>query len=477
MKLFVIFILLGKAHVLCQITENFFDDDDEMTHTKTHIIILAAGQGTRMRSMLPKVLHKVGNLPMIAHVIKTALQIKPASISVVLSKTSVDIEKECKIHAPDIQFFYQNPPLGTAHAVLAAAPILENTSDTIIVLYADTPLISVETLQNLEHALQKHDLVVVGMEAKDKRRYGRIILKEDGTIEEIIETHNSDTASIEKAAQSPVCNAGLMAFHAPKILEGLRAIPLINGEYPLTHIIAYCRSHTLSVGLLLTDERECHGVNSRSELATAEANFQSLMREKMMDSGVTLQDPNTVYFSYDTVIDADCVIEPNVHFGPGVRLSPDVIVRSFCYLEGCEIAEAALVGPFARIRPDSTIGAHTRIGNFVEIKNSTLQAGAKVNHLSYIGDAEIGSKTNIGAGTITCNYDGYNKLKTAIMDNVFVGANTTLIAPLVIESGAIIAAGSTITKNVKEDALAAGRAPQKEIIGAALKYHQNKKKD
>lgn len=448
-----------------------------MTHTKTHIIILAAGQGTRMRSMLPKVLHKVGNLPMIAHVIKTALQLKPASISVVLSKTSVDIEKECKTHAPDIHFFYQNPPLGTAHAVLAAAPIIKNTPDTVIVLYADTPLVSFETLQNLERALQEHDLVVVGMNARDKRRYGRIIINEDGTVEEIIETHNSDNASIERASQSTICNAGLMAFHAPKILKGLYNIPLINGEYPLTHIIPYCRSHRLSVGLLLTDERECHGVNARSELATAEANFQSLIRERMMDSGVTLQDPNTVYFSYDTVINPDCVIEPNVHFGPGVRLSSNVIVRSFCYLEGCEIAESALVGPFARIRPNSTIGPHARVGNFVEIKNSTLQTGCKVNHLSYIGDAEIGSKTNIGAGTITCNYDGYSKFKTIVEDNVFIGANTALIAPLLIESGAIIAAGSTITKNVNKDALAAGRAPQKEIVGAALKYHQNKKKD
>lgn len=454
-----------------------FFDDDEMTPTKTHIIILAAGQGSRMRSMLPKVLHKVGNLPMITHVIKTALQMDPASISVVLSNASADIEKECTKHAPDIQFFYQNPPLGTAHAVLAAAPILENTSDTIIVLYGDTPLISLETLQNLERTLQEHNLVVVGMEAQDKRRYGRIVLRDDHTIDAIIETHNSDDASIEKAHQSTICNAGLMAFRAPKILEGLRSIPLINGEYPLTHIIAYCRSHALSVGLLLTDERECHGVNARSELASAETNFQSLMREKMMDSGVTLVDPNSIYFSYDTVIEPDCVIEPNVHFGPGVRLASHVIVRSFSYLEGCEIAESALIGPFARIRPDSTIGPHARIGNFVEIKNATLQAGAKVNHLSYIGDAEVGSKTNIGAGTITCNYDGYNKLKTIIGDHVFIGANAALVAPLVIESGAMIAAGSTITKNVEKNALAAARAPQKEIAGAALKYHLNKKKE
>ncbi|MBX9697150.1 MAG: bifunctional UDP-N-acetylglucosamine diphosphorylase/glucosamine-1-phosphate N-acetyltransferase GlmU [Alphaproteobacteria bacterium] len=448
-----------------------------MTQTKTHIIILAAGQGSRMKSMLPKVLHKVGNLPMIAHVIKTALKINPASISVVLSNASAEIEKECKMHAPDIHFFYQNPPLGTAHAVLAAAPILENTSDTIIVLYGDTPLISLETLQNLERSLQEHDLVVVGMETEDKRRYGRIILKEDRTIDAIIETHNSDDASLAKAQQSNICNAGLMAFRAAKILEGLRQIPLINGEYPLTHIIPYCRSHTLSVGLLLADERECHGVNARSELAAAEANFQSLMREKMMNSGVTLKDPSTVYFSYDTALEVDCVIEPNVHFGPGVHLASEVIVRSFCYLEGCEVAKAALIGPFARIRPDSIIGPNARIGNFVEVKNSTLQAGAKVNHLSYIGDAQVGSKTNIGAGTITCNYDGYSKLKTIIKDNVFIGANTALVAPLVIESGAIIAAGSTITKNVEKDALAAGRAPQKEIIGAALKYHLNKKKE
>lgn len=448
-----------------------------MKTIKTSIIILAAGQGSRMRSSLPKVLHSVGNLPMLSHVIKTAQQLNPELINVVLSQNSKEIKKACHQLDEDIQCFYQTSPLGTAHAVLAAEPFLEQYDGRIIVLYADTPLISVDTLKRLNDALDQHDLVVVGMEPNDVRHYGRIILNSDGSVDSIIETHNGRDEDQNKAMQSSICNAGLMAFNAPKILEGLRQIPMINGEYPLTHIISYCHEKNLSVGLVLADERECHGVNSKAELAIAEANFQSLSREKMMNSGVTFIDPSSVYLSFDTFIKADAIIEPYVHFGCGVTIEAAVRIRSFSYLEGCTIESHAIVGPFARIRPETLVGESARVGNFVELKNATLGNGSKVNHLSYIGDSDVGQKTNIGAGAITCNYDGYKKHKTTIGNNVFIGANTSLVAPVVIEEGSIVAAGSTITKNVQKDAIASGRAQQKEVAGAALKYHQIKRKE
>lgn len=448
-----------------------------MTSNAINVLILAAGKGSRMRSDLPKVLHKVGNLSMIGHTIKTAQKLSPASISVVLSETSNDIEAECLKHDPTIQFFYQKEPLGTAHAVLAAEELIASLDGNLIILYADTPLISVDTLKMIPERLQHHDLVVVGMKPLDCRKYGRILLKEDGTVDSIIETHNTSSEFINLAERSPICNAGMMAFKPRKILAGLRQIPCFNGEYPLTHILSYCHEKRLSVGLVIADERECHGVNSKAELAQAESNFQSLARENLLESGVTLIDPTTVYISYDTHIESDTVIEPYVYIGPGVIVEKGVTLHSFSYLEGCHIKEQASIGPFARIRPHTSIGSSAKVGNFVELKNTTLALGAKVNHLSYIGDADIGMKTNIGAGTITCNYDGYRKNRTTIGHHVFVGANAALVAPLVIEEGAIIAAGSTITKNVQKDSIASSRSLQKEIPGAALKYHTNKRKE
>lgn len=448
-----------------------------MKTKQTSIIILAAGQGSRMRSTLPKVLHSVGNLPMINHVLNAAQQTTPESINIVLSPNSIEIEETVIKNHTAIKFFYQNSPLGTAHAVLATESFLQNYDGNIIVLYADTPLISVDTLNRLRNALDQYDLVVVGMTPKDTRKYGRIILGSDGSIDSIIETHNGRDEDQRKALQSPICNAGLMAFNAKKILPGLLQIPMINDEYPLTHIISYCHENKLSVGLVLADERECHGVNSRSELAIAEENFQSMAREKLMRDGVTLIDPSSTYVSFDTVIKADSIIEPHVYFGPNVSVESYTRIRSFSYLEGCTISSHVNIGPFARIRPETHVGESSRVGNFVELKNTTLANGSKVNHLSYIGDTDVGTKTNIGAGTITCNYDGYRKSKTTIGNNVFIGANTSLIAPLTIEDGSIIAAGSTITKNVNKDAIASGRAQQKEVAGAALKYHNSKRKE
>jgi bifunctional UDP-N-acetylglucosamine pyrophosphorylase/glucosamine-1-phosphate N-acetyltransferase len=432
----------------------------------TSLIILAAGKGTRMNSELPKVLHPIAGDPMLVHAIAAGATLEPMHTVVVAGHGAEAVTAATHAYDDTAIVVVQTEQLGTAHAVDQAKDALANFDGTAIVLYGDTPFVSPETLERMVQAAQEVDVVVLGFEAADPGRYGRLIL-EGNSLERIIEYKDANEA--ERAIT--LCNSGVIACNSALLFDLISAVENSNasGEYYLTDIVGLARARGLRATAVTCDEAETLGVNSRAQLAEAEAAFQARARAALLEDGVALQAPDTVYLARDTVIGRDTLIEPNVVFGPGVTVESGVRIRAFSHLEGCHVSRGAVIGPYARLRPGAELEENTRVGNFVEIKNAVVAEGAKINHLSYIGDAFVGAHANIGAGTITCNYDGVLKHHTHIGANAFIGSNTMLVAPVHIGNGAMTGSGSIITSDVEADALALSRAPQVEKPGMARK--------
>ena len=432
-------------------------------------VILAAGEGTRMKSALPKVLHPIAGLPMVAHVVKAARRDEATEVAVVVGREADTVRDAVLPFAPEAEVFLQSERLGTAHAVLAAREKIARGYDDVLVVFGDTPLVQAEALADLRAELAKGAAVVVmGFRAPDPTGYGRLI-EENGALVAIREER--DASAAERTID--FCNGGLMAIAGAHALPLLDAVKNDNakGEYYLTDIVEIAAGQGLKVVATEAPYENVLGINNRLELSEAEAIWQRRRRRELMLDGVSMLDPDSVHLSHDTEIAPDAVLEPNVFFGPGVKVSAGARVRAFSHLEKAIVGENAEIGPFARLRPGAQIGTKAKVGNFCEVKNAVVDAGAKVNHLSYVGDAHVGAKANLGAGTITCNYDGYAKHHTEIGAGAFVGTNTSLVAPVTIGEGAYIASGSVITANVPDDALAFGRARQenKEGLGRRLR--------
>ncbi len=430
------------------------------------VVILAAGKGTRMQSDLPKVLHPLAQVPILAHAIRSARFSDPEKMVIVAGHGFSQVAKAALEFAPDAIVVEQAEQLGTGHAVAQAKSALEDFDGDVIVLYGDTPFISEDTIAAIESARRSSDLVVLGFDAADPARYGRLVTQGD-VLDRIVEF--KDATPKERAIT--LCNSGVMAAKASDLFSWIDQVGNSNasGEYYLTDCVGIARSAGKTATVVRCDEAETLGINSRAELASAEAAFQSRMRCEMLDTGITLYAPDTVFFAYDTVIGRDCIIEQNVVFGPDVTIESGATIRAFSHLEGCHVSRDAVVGPYARLRPGAELSEGVKIGNFVEVKNALIAEGSKVNHLSYIGDAEIGKGSNIGAGTITCNYDGVFKHRTTIGDNVFVGSNTMLVAPVTLGDHSMTASGSVITKDVPASDLAIARAEQVNKTGLAVK--------
>ncbi|ADZ70754.1 bifunctional UDP-N-acetylglucosamine diphosphorylase/glucosamine-1-phosphate N-acetyltransferase GlmU [Polymorphum gilvum] len=428
-------------------------------------IILAAGLGTRMRSDLPKVMHPIGNLPMLGHVLKALDDGSRKRIAVVVGPGMERLEALVAALAPGATCHLQQERLGTAHAVLAARAALQDPADDVLVLFGDTPLVTPAAIARVRAALARGaDMAVLGFHARAPQGYGRLLMEGERLV---AIREEKDASDAERAVT--FCNSGIMGFRGAIAEDLIGSIGKANaqGEYYLTDAVELANARRLAVVAETADEDEVQGINTRAQLAACEAVFQARMRRAAMDAGVTLQAPEMVFFSHDTVLEADVFVEPNVVFGPGVHVEGGTRIRAFSHLEGAHVGRDATVGPFARLRPGAELAADTHIGNFVEIKNATVAEGAKVNHLTYIGDADIGAKSNIGAGTITCNYDGYLKHRTTIGAGCFVGSNATLVAPVALGDGAYVAAGSVVTDAVPADALAIGRGRQEVKPGRA----------
>jgi len=426
-----------------------------MTSPRLITVILAAGQGTRMKSDLPKVLHRIAHRPMIEHVLAASAPLKPERQIVVIGP---GMEGVAKAVAP-AETVIQKTPRGTGDAVKAAARVIEEFEGDVLVLYGDAPLVTSATLERLLAARAEGAAVaVLGMRPKDVTPYGRLVEAPDGRLIKIVES--LDCTPDE--AKIGLCNSGIMAIDGRHLSALLNALGTGNrkGEYYLTDIIEIAHAQGLACRAVEAPDEELVGVNSRAELARAESLLQTRLRHAAMASGVTLVAPETVFLSADTTIGRDSVVGPFVVFGPNVTVGERVEIPAFCHLVGATIGDGASIGPFARLRPGADLGENVHIGNFVEVKNSRLEAGVKANHLTYLGDSKVGPGSNIGAGTITCNYDGIEKFRTEIGAEVFVGSHATLVAPLAIGNGAFIAAGSVITADVPDDAMALGRARQ-----------------
>ena len=430
------------------------------------LIILAAGKGTRMKSDLPKVLHEIGGAPMLVHAVQAGRTLDPDHAVIVAGHGADAVAAAMRDDDPAVRIVLQPDQLGTAHAVAQARPELEGYEGDALVLYGDTPFIRPETLRRMADARRAHDIVVLGFEAADPGRYGRLVV-ENGTLERIVEF--KDATPAEQAIT--LCNSGVVMASAPVLFDLIAQVGNDNasGEYYLTDIVGLARAQGLSATAVTCAEVETMGINSRAELSVAEAAFQARRRAEALENGVTLVAPDTVHFAHDTYLGRDCLIEPNVIFGPGVTIETGARIRAFSHLEGCHVARGAIVGPYARLRPGTELAEDTRIGNFVEVKQALIGEGTKVNHLSYIGDAEIGRDSNIGAGTITCNYDGVMKHQTRIGDRVFIGSDTMLVAPVSVGDDAMTGSGSVITRDVAPGALAIARAPQVDKPGLARK--------
>lgn len=431
------------------------------------VIVLAAGEGTRMRSALPKVLHAVAGRPMVAHVLDAALAAGAARLAVVIGPDHDKVAAEVRRVAPEAEIFVQTERRGTAHAVLAARAALERGFDDVVVMYGDTPLVQPETLAALRAPLaQGAGVAVLGFRPADPTGYGRLVT-EGGELLAIREEKEASDA--ERAIR--LCNAGLMALDGRAALGLLEHVDDANAkrEFYLTDVVSIARAQGRAAAVCEVAAEEVAGVNSRAQLAEAEAILQRRLRARALEAGVTLVAPETVFLSADTRFGSDVIVEPNVVFGPGVRVEEGATIRAFSHVEGAHIGPGAIVGPFARLRPGAALGQGVHVGNFVEIKASDLAAGAKVNHLSYVGDSSVGANTNIGAGTITCNYDGFRKHRTTIGANAFVGTNSLLVAPVSVGDGAYIGTGSVITDDVPADALAIGRARQVNKPGLAAR--------
>ena len=431
-------------------------------------IILAAGLGTRMKSALPKALHPIAGRPMLRHLLASCEAVFD-HIVVVVGPNMSEVEKIAAPHAVVVQ----HERLGTAHAALQAASLFGDGE--VAVLYADNPLIRPETLEKLcaRRAGVDVGLALLAMRPADPARYGRVIAN-GGVVDRIVEWRDASEAEREVG----LCNAGVLCASADDMRRWLAAVrnDNANGEYYLTDLVALARADGVNVVAVEAPEDELRGVNSRAELAEAEATVQDWLRTAAMESGVTMTAPQTVFLSADTVFEPDVTIAPNVIFGPGVIVRGGATIRSFCHLESCDIGSGAVIGPFARLRPGTHVGADAHVGNFVELKATRLGAGAKANHLAYLGDSDIGAGSNIGAGSITCNYDGFDKHRTIIGNNAFIGSDSVLVAPVKIGDGAFVTAGSVITKDVAADAMAFGRAMQVEKPGRAAEFRAIKRK-
>ena len=435
-------------------------------------LVLAAGEGKRMHSAVPKVLHHVAGQAMLAHVLDAAPRGADDEIAVVVGPERHDVAAAARAKNPGLQIFIQSERRGTAHAVLAARAALEGAKGDVIIAYGDMPLILPETLARLKaRREQGAHVVVLGFHAANPKGYGRL-LHRDGKLAAIREERD---ASPEERALT-LCNSGLVAFDGAVILSLLDAIGSANsqGEFYLTDAIEIAHARGLNCDVVLADEAEVQGVNDRVQLAEAEAHMQARLRAKAMLAGATLVDPASVHLSYDTKIAADVTIEPQVFIGPGVSIETGAIIHASSHLEGVKIGAGVSVGPFARLRPGAVLEPGAKVGNFVEIKAARLGAGAKVSHLSYIGDADIGAQANIGAGVITCNYDGFFKYRTIIGAGAFVGSNSALVAPVTIGDGAYVGSGSVITKDVSADALALERNQQLEKPGWAQRFRSSR---
>jgi bifunctional UDP-N-acetylglucosamine pyrophosphorylase / glucosamine-1-phosphate N-acetyltransferase len=432
-------------------------------------IVLAAGEGTRMRSSLPKVLHALAGRSMLGHVLAAVTQSGVKDVAVVVGPDHEAVAAEASTHVPEAQVFMQYERLGTGHAVLQARAAIEQAKGPIIVLFGDTPLVTADTITRLIEAVHAGaGVVALGFHADDPTGYGRLLTR-DGALIAIRE--HKDASEAERGTK--LCNAGLMALSGAHALGLLEAIGNANAqkEYYLTDVVEIATAKGLRCTVINAPEAEVMGINDRVQLARGENLIQHCLREVAMRGGATLINPASVHFSFDTVLGRDVLIEPHVVFGRGVKVADGAVIHSFSHIEGAEVGAKASVGPFARLRPGTRMEAGARIGNFVEIKNATLGEGAKVNHLTYIGDADVGAKANIGAGTITCNYDGYFKYRTAIGAGAFVGSNSSLVAPVKIGAGAYVGSGSVVTRDVAEGALTVARAQQVEKPGWAARFH------
>lgn len=447
-----------------------------MTQPTLTAIILAAGRGTRMKSDLPKVMHSIAGRPMINHLIATLERINVDAVCAVVGNDMPEVAASVGPHVTAIQEI----PRGTGHAVLSAKGTLDDLGGgeldgDVLTLFGADPLVTPETLQRMIDRRREADnpaVVALGFRPDDAGAYGRLITADDGTLTSIVEAKE---ATPEQLAV-PLCNSGAFVIDGSILWSLLERVTNNNakGEFYLTDIVEIARRDGRVCALVEGDPDELIGVDSRADLAEAEGLVQTQLRKQAMDDGATLTAPETVVFNFDTVLGRDVVIEPHVVFGPGVQVHDNVRIRAFSHLEGCEIASGAIVGPYARLRPGARIGEDVHIGNFVEIKNSTMGPGAKANHLTYIGDTDIGAKTNVGAGTITANYDGFNKHRTTIGAGASIGSNVVLVAPVTVGDGANVGAGSVITSDVETDALAVTRGERRSIAGWAAKFRARK---
>ncbi|WP_048646405.1 bifunctional UDP-N-acetylglucosamine diphosphorylase/glucosamine-1-phosphate N-acetyltransferase GlmU [Nitratireductor soli] len=421
-------------------------------------VILAAGEGTRMKSATPKVLHKIAGLEMLAHVARAVQEAGGGDTALVVGHGADAVTAAAGSFAPRVESFVQAERLGTGHAVLAARAAIARGYDDILVTFGDTPLIARDALRQMRAALAVGaDVVVMGFRTERPTGYGRLIEKGDA-----LTAIREEKDCTDEERRITFCNGGAMAIAGAKALSLLDAVGNDNakGEYYLTDIVEIAAGQGMTVRAIEADFESALGINNRAELAEAEAIWQRRRRRQAMLDGVTMIAPETVFFAHDTVIGADTVLEPNVFFGPGAVIGANVVIHACCHIEEARVEDGAAIGPFARLRPGAEIMTGAKIGNFVEIKKARIEPGAKVPHLSYIGDARIGAKANIGAGTITCNYDGFSKHFTDVEPGAFVGTNSSLVAPVTIGAGAYIASGSVITESVPADALAFGRARQ-----------------
>jgi bifunctional UDP-N-acetylglucosamine pyrophosphorylase/glucosamine-1-phosphate N-acetyltransferase len=438
------------------------------------VVVLAAGKGLRMRSALPKVLHPIGGRSMLAHVLATVGALGARRIAVVVGPGMQAVRGEAASTAPGVEVFEQTEQLGTAHAVLAARAAIERHAGTVLVVFADSPLTEGATLHRMIDALDGGaHIAVLGFEPEDPGGYGRLIVDAQGRVAAIREEKDA----LEAERRLRLCNAGAMAFRMPNLVDLLARIGNANvkGEYYLTDAPAIASTAGLIAVPVTCRGEEALGVNSRAHLAAAEAVFQRRARMRAMEAGASLLVPETVWLSFDTALGRDVVVEPNVFFGPGVVVEDGARILANCHIVGARIRNGARVGPFARLRPGADIGADAHIGNFVEVKNARIEAGARANHLAYVGDGRVGEGANIGAGTIFCNYDGFDKHFTDVGKGAFVGSNSALVAPVKIGDGAYIGSGSVITRDVEPDALALERSPQEQRPGWAAKFRRLKR--
>ena len=446
-----------------------------MTQHKTAAIVLAAGIGARMNSAIPKVLHPLAGRPMIAWLMESLAEVAVDRVVVVVGPAMAAVTEAVAQVTATAETAVQDPALGTGHAVLAAREALAGFDGDVLILFGGDPLIPPETMRAMleaRRAAPESAVVVLGMRPDDPDMYGRLVLGGDGALERIVEFRD---ATAEERTIS-LCNAGVMAVDGAHLFDLLDRVGNDNakGQYYLTGIVGAARADGLACAVVDGGALHLPGIDSRAELAAVEAQVQHRLRQAAMAGGVTMIDPASVFLSFDTAFGRDVVIEPNVWFGPGVRVGDDVLIRAFSHIEGAVLADGVTVGPHARLRPGTNIGAGARVGNFVEVKNAAIGDGAKVNHLAYVGDARVGEGANIGAGTITCNYDGVGKSRTDIGAGAFIGSNAALVAPVKVGDGAIVGAGSVITRDVPADAVATTRAPQQNREGAAGKLRRRK---